>query len=532
MSSKAALLALVAGAACASPGPGGRPASPTAPSEPGFLESDWGPLLLEAQVEPLMQRLSAEHQPETVAFEGVTVIPMTHDGADPDQTVVVEGGRIRSIGPASQTRVPAGARRVDGRGRWLMPGLTDMHVHTFLSSSDYLLDLANGVTTVREMDGFPWLLAMRAAARESRLLAPNLVVAGTLLSGMPMSWYATVVHTPEEARRIVAEQAAAGYDFIKVHNILAPEVFDAICAEAARRRIDVVGHVPHGITVAHAIACPMRTMEHFRGYLLDEGLTLSSEDTVGATRGAAVWNTPTFYNWRESARGDDARRLLGLPEMRYVPGRRLAAWRRIAGERPDALQQGVRPLEERIFRSLMPIHARMLAGTDSGSGYPFHVRGFSLHEELESIQALGFSPQETLRTATTEAALAMRRAGELGAIVTGARADVVLLSADPLATVANTAWPHVEGVMVRGIWLTREALQGMLDAVARIDDVPPDRRYAPSEIATALDALERLRAAGWPLRAHFLAGLRTRMEKSGLGVERPLFAGVASLRED
>jgi imidazolonepropionase-like amidohydrolase len=484
--------------------------------------------MLESQVELLMQRLSAAHRPETVAFEHVTVVPMTHDGADVDQTVVVAGGVIRSIGPSASTPVPEGALRVDGRGRWLMPGLTDMHVHTFWSSSAYLLDLANGVTTVREMNGFPWLLAMRAAARQNRLLAPNLVVAGTLLSEEPMGWYATVVRTPEEARQAVDRQVAAGYDAIKVHNVLRSEVFDAICAEAALRRIDVVGHVPHGITVARAVACPMRTLEHFKGYLLDEGLVLSTEDTVAATRGAAVWNTPTFYNWRETARGDDARRLLALPEMRYVPGRTLAAWRRIADERPDAAQQGVRPLEEKIFESLMPIHARMLAGTDSGSGYPFHVRGFSLHEELETIQSLGFSPQETLRTATTEAAVAMRRAGELGAIVPGARADVVLLSADPLATVADTAWPHVEGVMVRGVWLPRATLQEMLDAVARIDDAPPDRRYSSAEIASALDALERLRTAGWPLRAHFLAGLRGRMEKSGLGVERPLFAGIAS----
>jgi imidazolonepropionase-like amidohydrolase len=484
--------------------------------------------MLESQVELLMQRLSAAHRPQTVAFEHVTVVPMTHDGPEVDRTVLVAEGVIRSIGPSATTPVPEGALRVDGHGRWLMPGLTDMHVHTFLSSSDYLLDLANGVTTVREMNGFPWLLAMRAAAREDRLLAPNLLVAGTILNGTPMSWYATVVRTPEEARRVVDEQAAAGYDLIKVHNMLQPEVFDAICAEAALRRMDVVGHVPHGITVARAVACPMRTMEHFKGYLLDESLTLSTEDTVAATRGAAVWNTPTFYNWRENARGDDARRLLALPEMRYVPGRRLAAWRRIADERPDPVQQGVRPLEERIFRSLMSIHARMLAGTDSGGGYPFHVRGFSLHEELESIQSLGFSPQESLRTATTEAAVAMRRAGELGAIVPGARADVVLLSADPLATVANTAWPHVAGVMVRGIWLPRATLQEMLDAVARIDDVPPDRRYSRAEIASALDALERLRAAGWPLRAHFLSGLRGRMEKSGLAVQRPLFAGVAS----
>jgi imidazolonepropionase-like amidohydrolase len=483
-------------------------------------------LVLEASIESLVQRTSSEHHPEAIVFDHVTVVPMTHPGADADQRVVIDGGIVRAVGPASKVPAPPGARIVDGHGRWLLPGLVDMHVHTFLSSSAYLLDLANGITSVREMNGFPWLLAMRADARAGRLLAPNLYVAGHILNGEPMDWYATVVTTAQEARSAVDRQASAGYDFIKVHNMLRPEVFDAICDEARSRKLDVVGHVPHGITVAHAIACPMRTLEHFKGYILDAGLTLTTEDYVSATRGADVWNTPTFYNWRETMRGDEARSLLALPEMRYVPGRTRAAWAEVADEKPNATEQNVLHLEEKVFGDLRPLHARFLAGTDSGGGYEYQVRGFSLHEELERMERLGLSPYETLRTGTVEPARAMRREGELGTITVGHRADLVLLSADPLQKVANTEWEHVEGVAVRGIWLPRDALASLLEQVAAIYARPAGHPLSRAEVDAAVATYARLRAEGWALRSHRLRRLRELLAKAGLPADEDLFQGI------
>jgi imidazolonepropionase-like amidohydrolase len=497
-----------------------------------FSDADWGLFVQEASVETLVERASAEHRPEALVFDHVMVVSMTHPGAEADQRVVVDGGIVRAVGPAATTPAPPGARVVDGHGRWLLPGLVDMHVHTFESSSAYLLDLANGITSVREMNGFPWLLSMRAEARAGRLLAPNLYVAGHVLNGEPMDWYATVVTTAQEGRSSVDRQASAGYDFIKVHNIMRPEVFDAICDEAKSRKMDVVGHVPQGITVAHAIACPMRTLEHFKGYILDAGLVLSTEDYVSATRGAEVWNTPTFYNWRETARGDEARRLLALPEMRYVPARRRARWSKLADEKPDAAQQNEHALEEKVFRDLLPLHARFLAGTDSGSGYPYHVRGFSLHEELEEIERLGLSPYETLRTATVEPARAMRREGELGTVTTGRRADLVLLSADPLKRVANTEWEHVEGVVVRGIWLPRAELASLLDQVAAIYGTPAGRSLSRTEVDAAVSTFARLRGQGWPLRTHLLRWLREQLVHSGLPVDEGVFRGIDETSPD
>lgn len=529
---------LVLAAACASapahsplqsPVPTAAPADSPAPpalSDPTFSVADWGYAVEEAAVESLMQRASHEHHAEALVFDHVTLVSMSRPASEPDRRVVVDRGEVVAIGPAATTPAPPGARFVDGRGRWLLPGLVDMHVHTVQSSSSYLLDLANGVTSVREMAGFPWLLAMRAEARAQRMLVPNLYVAGHILNGEPMEWYAQVVTTPEQARVAVLRQASQGYEFIKVHNMVRPEVFDAICDEARKHRIDVVGHVPHDVTVARAIACPMRTMEHFKGYLLDASLTLSTEDYVAATRGEEVWNTPTFYNWREATRGDEAHRLLALPEMRYIPRRRLAQWSALADEKPDPAQQRVLGLEEKIFRDLLPIHAHFLAGTDSGGGYAYQVRGFALHEELARMQRLGLSPYDTLRTATVEPGRAMRREGELGLISIGRRADLVLTDADPLKSVASTEREHIEGVVVRGVWLPRETLASLLDEVAAIYGRGAEASLTRAEVEAAVATFARLRDRGWPLRSHMLRRLRDDVKKARIAVDESLFLGI------
>lgn len=537
----ALVLAVVApaGAACrterasgpvAPPGPAAATAAASTAGAATLPDDPWGYFIDEAAIEQVMARLSRAHRPAAYAIEHVAVVDAETGVVRPDRTVVVDAGVIREIGPAATTTVSASVVRIDGRGRFLAPGLVDMHTHTNLSNAHYLLDLANGVTSIREMNGSPSLLRQREQARASTLLAPNLYVAGQILATRPLSWYARVVTSTDDARAVVRAQHAAGYDFIKVHNLVRHDVYDAICAAARAVGLDVVGHIPHDITVARAIACGQRTFEHFKGYIRDQDLTLTAEDFAAATKPAiaTVWNTPTFYNYRTHVRGDEARRLLALPEMRFVAPRVKRRWAALADEPPREVQQRVLPLSKQIFAALRPSGARFLAGTDSGGGYPFHVPGFSLHEELRIFRELGLAPAAVLQTATVEPAAAMRRERELGAIEVGRRADLVLLRKDP--TVSVDALGELDGVMVRGTWLPRATLDGILEEVAAI--IGRSRPRTRGELDAALAALEEMRERDHILRAHFLGWLRFRLEAAGIPTARPLFEGVAPLAPD
>jgi imidazolonepropionase-like amidohydrolase len=478
----------------------------------------------ETRVELLLDELSRVHHPATLAFEHVSVISLAHPGIDSDQTVIVRDGQITAVGAAAAAAVPPDALVIDGRGRFLMPGLADMHVHTELSTSNYLLDLANGVTSVREMNGSPWLLAMRARARANDALIPNLYVAGPILASAPLGNDAIVVTTPEAARAEVRAQHAAGYELVKVHNVVAPAIYDAICDEARRVGVDVVGHIPHDTTIARALACPQRTFEHFKSYIDDHTLTLTGEDYVAVTRGADVWNTPTFYTYRSHLRGDAARRLVReAPEMRYVAARERAAWLKLADEPAKPVQLGEFSLEQRIFRALLPIGARFLAGTDTGGGYPYSVRGFGLHEELRIMADQGMPLAAVLATATVEPARAMRRT-DVGTVAPRQRADLILLRANPLESIANL--DAIDGVAVRGTWLDRAALDAMLARLAEIDaSHAPLTRAALEE---ALAALEQLRAGHVPLRPRFLGELRYQLERARFSTQGRLFTDIVS----
>ncbi len=196
----------------------------------------------------------------------------------PAQTVVATGSRITWVGDSDKAPPVSSGMVVDGNDRFLCPGLVDMHVHSS-SAAGWLLDLNNGVTTVRDMDGFPWLLKLRDSVNARRMLAPIDVVAGTIINAFPLDGYAVVPRTSQDARRIVRQQAACGYDFIKIHNNVPLAMFDAIADQAHKLGMDVVGHVPHDISLDHAIhSGGMRTTEHLKGFLIDQTLLPSDED--------------------------------------------------------------------------------------------------------------------------------------------------------------------------------------------------------------------------------------------------------------
>lgn len=478
----------------------------------------WSFFFEEYRIQALLQKLSREYKPARFAITDVDVLTMKEEAVLRHRTVLVEDSRILAVGDAESTPVPEGFTEIRGTVMILMPGLVDMHVHNLVSSSQHLLNLANGVTTVRDMDGFSWLLKQREQAKNNRLLAPNLYVAGQILNASPMDWYAMVIKTAEEGREAVRQQKKDGYDFIKVHNNMPLEIYSAILDEAAKQKIDVVGHIPHQVSLSQAVQKGQHTLEHFKGYILDSTLTLTNENYVEITKNSEAWNCPTLYAYREHVRGEEAKKLLASKEMRYASWRDREDWLALSNEAPDARQQNILPMSKKIMHDLIPVTDRFIAGTDSGGGYPFMVPGFSLLVELRMLNESGLTPYQTLQAATIHAAQAMGRESEFGTIEPGKRADLVLLKENPLEDLSTLNSP--EGVAVRGIWLGRKDLDSILREIEtiynpdpKLQNLNPPDREAIRQLVTNMQALA---AEGFVFRGHDLDELGELLEHEGI----------------
>ena len=426
-----------------------------------------------------------------VAFVNVTVIPMDRERTVPGQTVVVRGDRIVAIGPADQVEVPAGGLRVDGRGKFLIPGLAEMHAHIpggqapdSVVERTLFLYVSGGITTIRGMLGHPRHLALRDRVARGALLSPTVYTSGPSFNG-------NSVTTPASAGKMVTEQKAAGYDFLKIHPGLTREVFDAMAATAQRAGIRFAGHVPLAVGLQRALEARYASIDHLDGYveaMVRPGAPVKPADSkffglnlgehldetrlpalVEATRKAGVWNVPTQSLMENLAPGETADALARRPEMRYVPARTLSQW---AEEKNSLLEEtGSSPksatammeARRRLIKALHAGGAGLLLGSDAPQIY--NVPGFSIHRELESLVAAGLTPYQALETGTRNVAVFFETLSETGTVETGKRADLVLLDANPLADVRNTT--RRAGVMLGGRWLPKSAIDARLDAIAK-----------------------------------------------------------------
>jgi imidazolonepropionase-like amidohydrolase len=436
-------------------------------------------------------------QQAEIAFVDVTVIPMDRERVLAHYTVAVRNARIVAIGPAGDVAVGAGARRIDGKGKYLMPGLSDMHAHLGRPEGVEaypLLLVANGVTTVRNMFGNPSVLALRQRIQGGATLGPQIYTTGPIMegkNGTPVT--DRIIETPAEAEQAVASDKEAGYDAIKVYNMLSSEVYEATMRAARNSGLPVYGHVPIAVGLERALAAHQVSVEHLSGYIqalqpddspfknsapsrmrpqyveyLDLGRLKRLADL---TRAAGVWNCPTLviFQHQELTAAAAKRRML-RPEMKYMPPARIKSWEAEIESANSRLKEEDAPLyakaddvRMRIVKALHDVGARLLLGTDFPPA--FTVPGYSLHEELSNFVAAGLTPYEALRAGTSGAAEFLGKSGEFGVIAAGARADVVLLEANPLADVRNAA--KRVGVMVRGEWYTEGELRERLDKLPR-----------------------------------------------------------------
>jgi imidazolonepropionase-like amidohydrolase len=437
----------------------------------------------------------AGNPPAPIAVTHVTVIDTAGGSARPDMTVVVEGERIVRVAPAGSTKLTETARVVDGSGRYLIPGLWDMHIHAFFG--DWVpggrevtlpLLLANGVTGARDMgsDLEPILDARRDVER-GVLPGPRLVVAGPMLDG-PKSPFPAVlrVSTAEEGRRAVATLESRGVDFIKIQSYVPREAYFAIAEECRRRGIVFVGHVPDAVRASEASNAGQKSFEHLIGVF--EGSSSAEEkllkgpkgparflDTYDPSREASLvallakngtWQCPTLY-WERGQWLVDSIDVSKDPDQKYAP----ASWREKSWPKftagiikdldtdPLAVRERFVRHELEIVRRLQRAGVPFLAGTDTPAGVGV-MPGFSLHHELERFVAAGFTPMEALQTATIDPARFLGKTGDFGTVEEGRIADLVLLDANPLDDVRNTR--RIAAVFSNGRYYSRDRLDRIL----------------------------------------------------------------------
>ena len=437
--------------------------------------------------------------PAPIAISHVTLINPATSSVEHDATVIIEGDHIATVLIGAMVKMPGNTRLIDGHGKFLIPGLWDMHVHSafgdwFPGGRDIILPLfvANGVTGVRDMGGdLPVLLDWRKQIAAAKIPGPRMIVSGPMLDALlptgklrfPSS---IAVTTPDSARAAVDQLKSQGADFIKTQSVISHDAYVAAAAEAHKQNIPFVGHVPDKVRITEAVAAGQKSIEHLMGsfegcsseeqkFIDGQGntkLLLTTTDQKKCTALLALlaktqtWQCPTLA-WQRGGTFLDQRDLTHDSLGKYVPAYwRDVTWKRFYDEMMPDLQRDPLELRKEYFaRNLKMVfdmhHAGVpfLAGTDTAPGI-FILPGFSLHDELANFVESGFTPMEALQTATSNPASFFGTESTAGSIAKGKVADLVLLDADPLSDIHNTR--KIAAVIANGHLYDRPALDALL----------------------------------------------------------------------
>ena len=423
----------------------------------------------------------AAQQRGTVAFIGVNVIPMDRDRVLQNHTVIVQDGRITAVGPAADTQVPAGATRIDASGKYLIPGIAEMHGHVpavgqagpQFAEDVLFLYIAGGATTVRGMQGHISQIELRRRVESGELIGPRLILSGPAMAGVG----GNPITDPAVAEQRVREYKQQGFDLLKVHEGLSLDVYNAIVRSAESLDMQWGGHVSDIVGLRRAIAARQTTVDHLDNFEIEllrdpqAGITPQNVDEsrlpalVREVRAAGVAVVPTMALWEVLVGAHDAAPLAALHEMRYMPPQMVQGWtnqtnssRQNANAETATYHVGLR---NRILKALSDGGVVVLMGTDAPQR--FSVPGFSLERELDVMADAGMSPFAILQSGTTSVATHFGWS-DSGTIATGQRADLILLDANPLTSIANIR--QRAGVMVNGRWLAKSEIDARLGAIA------------------------------------------------------------------
>jgi len=413
---------------------------------------------------------------DNVQIENLTVISMDGGQAMKDAVVTIEGDRIVYVGTAAGSPHLHGTHKIiDGTGKYLIPGLAEMHGHLPYGSWDeeqteetLFLYLAGGVTTVRGMLGDPVQFDLRKKIKAGEIAGPTLYIAAPSLNGRS-------VNSPEHGEQKLRLYASQGWDLQKIHPGLSLPEYDAIAHAANELGFPFGGHVPADVGIEHALASHQISVDHMDGYLEWLGgytKELTDEDlarAVAITKASDTWIVPTqeLFNTFYS-RGDgypvlsdeQVQALLARPENAYVARAMLARWEqtaRSATPNPVAIQN-----RQRLLKAFADGGVNLALGSDAPQ--TFSVPGFSIWREIEVMVDAGLTPEQILEMATAAPGRYFKDKDTFGTVTVGARADLILLDADPREDAMNLT--KQAGVVAAGRWYSREMIDARLAKIA------------------------------------------------------------------
>lgn len=402
----------------------------------------------------------------SLAITGVSVVDVASGGILPNSTVLIHGEAIASV--SRNAAPPVNARVVDGRGKYLIPGLWDMHAHMEGSGEAWLeLYVANGVTGIRDMGSdLDFILPLRDATASGRIVGPRIIAAGPILDDAPEAWpFRMRVRDAEEGRAAVRLLKRRGVDLIKVHNLTPRDAFFAIAGEARRQNLPVAGHVPSDVTIEEAIDAGLTSIEHLAEFRLWTSCSAGTDYRPEACRAffamlarRGIWQTPTLVAMSEIL-------AIGTPASTVSAERLVYATRSIRELWAGNQREFATPERIQRLRTLAQVSAvvtsdmakagvRILAGCDA------MIAGFCVHDELVAMVRGGMTPLAALQTATINPALYLGRDKALGTVAPTRIADLVLLDGNPLEDIANVR--RIRAVVIRGRILERPELDRIL----------------------------------------------------------------------
>ncbi len=419
-----------------------------------------------------------------IVFRFVNVIPMDKERVLQNQDVVVKNGKITAIGTSGKTKYQKDAMIVDAKGKYLIPGLAEMHAHVPpVDDLEPMKEVAklfalNGITTIRGMLGHPRHLELRQKLQSGEIFGPRFITSGPSFNGQSAK-------TADAAAAMVRQQKNAGYDFLKLHPGLTKETFDAMAKTAKEVNIPFAGHVSFDVGVWHAINAGYATIDHLDGFVEslvqpagqteqsnglfgmfigDKADTTKIPALMNALRQKQIWVVPTqALAERWFAPGKDADAYRNEPEMKYMAANTLNSWTNAKKNlmnnqnyKADAMNRFV-ALRRKLIYECNRNGVGLLLGSDAPQ--VFNVPGFSTHQELQYLVDAGLTPYEALRTGTVNVGKFLNKP-DIGMIKTGAVADLILLNGNPLDNIANTA--KIEGVLIGKIWLSKSDIENEL----------------------------------------------------------------------